>query len=97
MWTSLSDAGAKTTHYALKQFSSTWLLMSCPYQTREAVCNELSAAVLRLQMALVKANKIRITCATHAAKGGTSVKAVCLRPSETLGVIKILVVCSSKT
>jgi len=44
VWTGLSDAGTKVTHYALKQFSLVWLLMSCPHQTCEAVCYELSAA-----------------------------------------------------
>ena len=53
VWTSLSEAGTKITHYALKQFSSVWLLMSCPHQTCEVVRNELSAAVLGLQMPLV--------------------------------------------
>lgn len=48
VWTSLSEVGARTTHYTLKQFSSVWLLMSRPHQTFEVVCNELSAAVLQL-------------------------------------------------
>lgn len=48
-------------------------------------------------MPFVKVNKMRITCSERVAKGGTSVKVVCSRPSERLGVIKILDVCSSET